>query len=213
MDAQFRCKCGKPMPSATGLCSDCGSLGPHAFTGNTAAPVEPADMPKTARRRESYTPEFVERPQPAPRPERYSPPPPPSPDDVPAEPRHSFGRAHEDEDSRFPAGMRSHSPILDHIRDLDNVQTPAKKRVEKERPHDYEERDEQKSSYSDSSDEDSEQERPGPAGNGGIVSIIVSVVLVLALVIAAIYVINNFDEISKWLASPTIPEVFKPSAE
>jgi hypothetical protein len=109
--------------------------------------------------------------------------------------------------------MRSHSPILDHIRDLDNVQTPAKKRVEKERPHDYEERDEQKSSYSDSSDEDSEQERPGPAGNGGIVSIIVSVVLVLALVIAAIYVINNFDEISKWLASPTIPEVFKPSAE
>jgi hypothetical protein len=198
------------MPSANGLCPDCGSLGPHLFTGNTAAPVEPSDMPKTARHRESYTPEFVERPQPAPRPERYVSPP---PEDIPPEPRHTSGRMHDDDDSRFPVGMRSHSPILDHIRDLDNVQTTSKKRVEKDRPRDYGEREEERSNYSYSGDEEKEKEQPEPASNGGIVSIIVSVVLVLALVIAAIYVINNYDEISKWLASPTIPEVFKPSAE
>jgi hypothetical protein len=210
LDAQFRCKCGKPMPSANGLCSDCGSLGPHIFTGNTAAPVEPSDMPRGARHRESYTPEFVERPQPASRPERYVAPP---PEDIPPEPRHASGRMHDDDDSRFPVGMRSHSPILDHIRDLDNVQTTSKKHTEKERPRDYGERDEEQSNYSYSGDEDREQEQPEPAGNGGIVSIIASVVLMLALVIAAIYVINNYDEISRWLASPTVPEIFKPSAE
>jgi hypothetical protein len=44
-------------------------------------------------------------------------------------------------------------------------------------------------------------------------STVISIILVIVLLIAAIYVINNFEEITTWLASPTVPEFFQPSAE
>jgi hypothetical protein len=210
LDAQFMCKCGKPMSFATEKCADCGSLGPHAFMGKSGSVAESIDIPRGPRHKESYTPEFVEHPQAAPRPERYVAPP---AEDVPAEPRYSAGRMHDDDDSRFPAGMRSHSPILDHIRNLDEEHKETKKRPEKDRASDYEERDERESSFSYGGNGEGEQEQPQPASSSNTVSIIISVVLVLALVITAVYIINNFDEVTKWLASPTVPEVFKPSAE
>lgn len=212
MDTQFRCKCGKPMSYANESCPDCGSLGPHVFMGKSSAPAESDDIPRSTRHRESYTPEYVERPHPAARPERYSIPP---EDDVPVEPRHSTGIMNDNDDSRFPAGMRSHSPILDHIRNIDGEQKETKKRTEQARPHYHEGRIEHRSSYSDNDDaeEEHKKENKHESSNSGIVSTIISIVLVLALVIAAVYVINNYEEITKWLASPTVPEVFKPSAE
>lgn len=195
------------MASVNEPCSGCGSLGPHAFLGESAAPSEPADG---SRRKEGPAHGYAGRPQSAIRPEQHSPPP---ADDVPAEAKRPAGRPHDDDDSRFPAGMRSRSPILDHIRDLDNVQGEPKKRTGKSRPAEYEERAEHRSSYSYSDDKSTEQEQPQPDSNGGIGTTIISVVLVIVLVIAAIYIINNFDEITKWLASPTVPEVFKPLEE
>ena len=216
MDSQYRCKCGKPLTLPNEKCPDCGSLGPHNFMGRSAPIAESTDIPRPSRHRESYTPEYEERPQPPARQERYSAPP---VDDIPAEARHSGGRAFEEDDSRFPAGMRSHSPILDHIRNLDGEQKETKKKAAKEKPREYEDRyeepEERRPAYSYDGDEETEKakEQPKPSGNGGLVSTIISIILVLALVIAAIYVINNYDEITKWLASPTVPEVFRPSAE
>lgn len=211
METQYRCKCGRAIFLPNEKCPDCGSLGPHNFTGKSAAIAESTDIPRPSRHRDSYTPEFLDRPQPAARPEKYSAPP---VDDTPTEPRHSGGRAFEEDDSMFPAGMRSHSPILDHIRNLEGEEKETRKKAHREESREHREREEE-TAYSYTSDEDEEKlkEQPKPSGNGGIASTIISIVLVLALVIAALYVINNFEEITKWLASPTVPEVFKPSAE
>lgn len=211
MEAQYRCKCGKAIYYPNEKCPDCGSLGPHNFTGRSVAAVESADVPKPLRHREAYIPELIDRP-PAARPEKYSAPP---EDNTPVEPRHSGGRAFEEDDSRFPAGMRSHSPILDHIRHLEGESKESKKKAPREKSREYEEQDEERPVYlSDRfEDEEKEKEQPRPSGNGGIASTIISIVLVLALVIAALYVINNFEEITRWLASPTVPEFLKPSAE
>lgn len=210
MEAQFRCKCGKAIYSPNEKCPDCGSLGPHNFMGRNAARAESTDIPRPSRHRDGYTPKLVDHPQPAARPEKYSALP---VDGTPAEPRRSGGRAFEEDDSRFPAGMRSHSPILDHIRNLEGEGQETRKKSPREESLKYREIDEVKPAYPYDSDEDEEKEQPKPSNNGGITSTIISIVLVLALVIAALYVINNFEEITQWLASPTVPEFLKPSPE
>ncbi len=210
MEAQYRCKCGKAICSPYEKCPDCGSLGPHNFTGRNAAIAGSADIPRLSRHKDGYAAELVDRPQPAARPEKYSAPP---VDNTPAEPWRSGGRAFEEDDSRFPAGMRSHSPILDHIRNLEGEGQETRKKSPREESLKYREIDEVKPAYPYDSDEDKEKMQLKPSNNGGITSTIISIVLVLALVIAALYVINNFEEITQWLASPTVPEFLKPSSE
>ena len=121
------------------------------------------------------------------------------------------GSSSDDDDIRFPAGMRSRSPILDHIEDMGDDYEEKKSRKHREQDSD--------SDYEDSSEEtvddeyvDEEQDEEEPQKSGvGTTAIVVSVILVLLLIAAAVYVINNFDALTIWLASPTVPEIFKPS--
>lgn len=187
------------MSSAHQQCTHCGSLGPHSFLEKGATPVEPAEEHRTSRHKESYIPEYVESPE-----KQAS-----SPvDDAPAIHRHNSGRIHVEDDSSFPAGMRSHSPILDHIRRLD-----GEEQEEAEKPRSYRERTDYFSDSRVNDEDESQPEEPQASESNNMVAIIVGVVLVLALLITAVYVINNFEEITTWLASPTVPEFYKPSAE
>ena len=199
------------MSYANKQCPDCGSLGPHAFAGKGLPVAESADIPEPIRHRESHAPEYVDSREHATSPDL----PPPAEDHISAMPPHSGGRAFEEEDSSFPAGMRSHSPMLDHIRVLDSDQTDTKRHTDKSTLRRHMEQAEQHPVYHYDIDEDEagEKEQPQPSDNGRIVSTIISVVLVLALLIATIYVINNFEEITKWLASPTVPEYTQPPVE
>ena len=206
MDSQFRCgKCCKPVSSKYNKCLSCGYLGPHTFGSETSAGPG-ATLPEYANgRSERYT-----RGEPAghlPHSERH--------ENLPAtEPEAIAGERsrHEhiiEDDSRFPAGMRSRSPILDHIEEIDQYdKKPAKKHGSKYSDRDSSSEFEDAGQYG--SYEESE-EKPENENSNRMVTIIVSVTLILVLAIAAVYIINNFDELTKWLASPTISEFFKPS--
>ncbi len=211
MEAQFRCKCGKAMAYANERCPDCGSLGPHSFMGKGVPVAESTDIPEPARHRESHASEYVDRREPAVSPDLI----PPAEDHISDRMPHSGGRAFEENDSSFPAGMRSHSPMLDHIRILDSDQIETKKHPGKSAQSRHLEEEERHPAYPYDNDEGTagEKEQAQPPDNGRIVSTIISVVLVLALLIATIYVINNFEEITKWLASPTVPEYTQPPVE
>ena len=211
MDSQFRCgKCGKPISSKYAKCLDCGSLGPHTYSGSVGSAIDggpPVAHPP--KRRDTYPAEQIDRQQPSvERPhERYEA---AEPMDIPAEaprsrPIHDF-----EDDSKFPIGMRPRSPILDYVEDMDESEDKEPKRHQKkEDDRDSEDESEDDDRYL--SYDDSEHVKPAPEKPNNTMTIIVTIILVLLLIIAAIYVINNYDELSKWLASPTVPEVFKPS--
>ncbi|MGD0354366.1 MAG: hypothetical protein ABSB31_02845 [Dehalococcoidia bacterium] len=211
MESQFRCKCGNPVSSINQLCSECGSLGPHSFTGKSGDSAQPSHGNQFAPRKESYPAERVERREP---PARFESSGGGEAMDIStdASPRvRGGGGGGDDDDIRFPAGMRSRSPILDVIEDIgdDYDEKQSKKRRDKDRDSDYED-----VSEDDVDDEyiDEEQDEGEPKkGGGGTTAIVVSVILVVLLIAAAVYVIFNFDTLSTWLASPTIPETLKPS--
>lgn len=215
MDSQFRCgKCDKPIPSKFTKCLDCGFLGPHNYSSATAGPADMGGRGASPPQRRDPGPEDRgERPGPAARPERYS-----EPLDIPAEPPSRPAGRHDSDDSRFPAGMRHRSPILDHIEEMDyGEQKEPKKRQKKEREqaeeYDFDEKPAAKKHYRDFLEEEGETEERKPAGidKRGLATAAVSMVLIVLLVMGAMYVYNNFDDITRWLATPTIPEAVRPT--
>ena len=212
MEAQYQCKCGKAMMSANEQCPDCGSLGPHLFMGKNAPVIESADIPGTVRHKESFASGYADIRESVVSPDR---PPASAEEHTPAKSSHSGGRVFEEDDSSFPAGMRPHSPMLDHIRRLDEEETEIKKYPEKSRQHRDTEQEEQQPLYPRDSDAETagEQEQPQPSENSSIVPTIISIVLVIILLITTLYVINNFEEITQWLSSPTVPESIQPPTE
>jgi hypothetical protein len=212
LDSQFRCgKCAKPVSSKYTKCLDCGFLGPHTFNVSVGGALEggpPVAHPP--KRRDTYPAELVDKPQPPPvsrAPERFQP---AEPVDVAEDMPRPHGSHEVDDDTRFPVGMRRRSPILDFVDNMDDSEdTEPKRRSKREDDRDSEDESDEDDRYI-SYDED-RREKPAPEKPDNTVTLIISIVLILLLAIAAIYVINNYDALTKWLASPTVPEVFKPS--
>lgn len=214
---QYRCKCGKPMSHATGACPNCGSLGPHSFIGKNAAVNSTGGTGPARHGKNSYS-EYAGRPHVAERPAEY-PPAAHAEDNLPGDYSHIGPHVHEEADYRFPAGMRSHSPLLDLIRSLDDAQKSGGK-TGKDSRRGYVEDDEREinvhpcdNDYVADEEKEKDREQPRREGNSSTLSTIISIVLVLAMVILIIYVINNYEELTRWLASPTVPEVLKPPVE
>lgn len=206
MESQFRCgKCAKPISSKYAKCLECGSLGPHTFSGSGGSAVEGGPPP---HRRDSYPSERIEREQPAPsRPERFSA---PQSSEPASEPTRSHPSHDTDDDSRFPAGMRPRSPILDYVENMSesSEETPGRQKV-REREGDYE--DISEDDIHGMQDDDDQVAKTAQVNQNKTVTLIVSITLVLIFIVAVLYVFNNFDSLTKWLASPTIPEVLRPS--
>ncbi|MGA2158062.1 MAG: hypothetical protein ABSG90_02465 [Dehalococcoidia bacterium] len=211
MESQFRCKCGNPVSSINQLCSECGSLGPHLFSGKTGDTAEQSRGSQFAARKDSYPAERVERREPPARFESSG-----GGEAVDIAPESSprmrgGGGGSDDDDIRFPAGMRSRSPILDHIEDMgdDYDEKQSRKRRGKDSESEYEDDSEE---IVDDEYVDEEQDEGEPQKKGmSVTAIVASIVLVLLLIAAAIYVYYNFDSLTAWLASPTVPETIKPS--
>jgi hypothetical protein len=215
LDSQFRCgKCGNPISSKYAKCLDCGSLGPHTYSGSVGSAVEggpPVAHPP--KRRDTYPAEQVDRQQPSPARthERYEA---AQPMDIADEPPRSRPIHDSEDNSKFPVGMRPRSPILDYVEDMDESGDKEPKRhYKREDDRDSEDETDDSDSYvSDDNDDDEERrKKPAPETSNSTLTWVVSIILIFVLIIAAIYVINNYDELSKWLASPTVPEIFKPS--
>ena len=211
MDSQFRCgKCGKPISSKYAKCLDCGSLGPHTFSGSTGSAVEggpPAAQPP--RRRDTYPADQIEKQQPpvSRPPQRYEA---AEPVDIRAEPPHPHPSHDFEDDSRFPVGMRSRSPILDYVENVDESEGgEQKRRPRKETDWNSEDESEDRNARM-SYDEDLSEKR-APEKSNSTLTLVISIILIMLLIIAVLYTINNYDALTKWLASPTVPEVFKPS--
>jgi hypothetical protein len=207
LESQFRCgKCGKPIASKFSKCPDCGSLGPHNFNSQETAPVEEGGSPRPPRRKDSYPAERFapEQPLSSQREQHAA----HGPVDLPSEPPpHAVRDA--DNDSRFPAGMRSRSPILRDIEDMDRYEEKQSRRQSgKNSDRDSNEASEERNDYGSYGDE---EEQPAQKRSNNKVTMIVTITLVLILIIAAIYIVGNFDELTRWLASPTIPETVRPS--
>lgn len=211
MDSQFRCgKCGKPISSKYAKCLDCGSLGPHTFSGSVGSPVDGGPpVAHSPKRRDTYPAEQIDRPQPPvthPH-ERYEA---AEPMGIPDEPPRSHPILDSEDDSKFPIGMRPRSPILDYVEDMDaSEDKESKRRYKREDDRDSEDESDDDDRYLSYNDD--QREKPAPEKPNNTLTIVISIILVLLLVIAAIYVINNYEELTKWLASPTVPEIFKPS--
>jgi hypothetical protein len=206
LDSQFSCgKCRKPITSKYDKCMECGYLGPHTFNTQMDSAIEGGLPTHTPSGKANYPAERIEKQSPPSRRESYSA---PEPVDLPPEP---FHESHEIEnDSRFPAGMRRRSPILDDIVNIDQAGEQQPKKHHKE-DADWDSRDTSQDYRHYSSYEDESEEKPIKKGSSSTVTTIISITLLLVLVVAAIYVINNYDELTKWLASPTIPEIFRPT--
>lgn len=128
-----------------------------------------------------------------------------------ASPRMRDSGGEGDDDIKFPAGMRSRSPILDAIENIGDDYDGKRAKKSRDRNSDYEEvSDETVDDEYVDEDEEEEEEEPKKSGPGTL-GIVVSIILVLLLIAAAIYVINNYDSLTAWLASPTVPEVLTPS--
>jgi hypothetical protein len=212
LDSQFRCgKCARPISSKFTKCLECGYLGPHTFNTSAGAAIEggpPAARPP--KRRDTYPADQIDRPSPnvTRPPERFEA---MEPADV-AEERPRAHATHEiDDDNKFPVGMRPRSPILDYVEHVDGIEsTDERRRPGRESEDDSDDRSEERERFS-STDEGEERVKPAPGKPNNTLTLIISIILILLLAIAAIYVINNYEELTKWLASPTVPEVFKPS--
>ena len=209
MDSQFRCQCGKPMAYGHEPCKDCGSLGPHQFVGkpgggNGPGGQSPASKKPGPRQIETPSSDRLEgRQPPAPRAERF----------VESEPAAPVESSHmprsRKEELEFPVSNQPRSPILDEIDNLNKAERKTtRKQYAKEKDRDYGDKSEDKHEYEYSEDE---EEKPKKGGTGKIVTTVLSAILIIAFIIGTIYVINNFDTVTKWLAKPTIPEFFKPS--
>jgi len=195
------------MPSINSKCSECGSLGPHLFAGNSGVPAEPPHERSIARR-ESYPVERVERAEPPARFDSFGG---GEAADVASEPSPRMHDSGGDDDIKFPAGMRSRSPILDAIENIGDDYGERRSSKHRDSDSDYEEvsDDVVDDEYVD---EDEEEEEGKPEKQGmSLTAIVASVILILLLVAAAFYVYNNFDTVSSWLSSPTTPEVVSPS--
>jgi peroxiredoxin len=136
--------------------------------------------------------------------------------DISAEPPSRSGGRHDADDSRFPAGMRHRSPILDHIEDMDSgEQKEPKKRQRKEREqdeeYDFDKKPAAKKHYRDFLEEDeNEEQQPAGVNTRSLVTTAISIILIVSLIIGFFYIYNNFDEMTRWLASPTVPEAVRP---
>ncbi len=209
MDKEFRCgQCGKPISSKYTKCQDCGSLGPHTYDAPPGGPSESSHAPQapSLRRGDSFPAEKVERQQPAGQLQRFS-----GPMDIQAEsPSLSHGR-HDDDDSHFPVGMRPRSPILDHIEDMDRGEPKKRGKKEKEEERDFEEKPSGKKHFTEFVEDDEEPEKPEKDNTGVLVTAIISIALLVLLIIGVNYVYNNFDDITRWLATPTVPEMVRPA--
>lgn len=187
-------------------CKDCGSLGPHIFVGNTntgngAAEQAPPGPKQVARPRDIPPPESHQGVQtPAPAPERSISPEPVSQGETFRSPRLKKG------EGEFPASIRRSNEVLDYaLRGEQEEKEGAKRRRPKEADRD--ERRITRPKYEDLEDEEEKPKKPSPKP---LVPTVVSVVLVVLLIIGAIYVANNFDNLTKWLAKPTIPQFLTP---
>lgn len=213
MAAQFRCgKCSKPVFSKLTKCLDCGFLGPHRFSAAEGTGIEggtPAAPP--TRRGDSYPSEQIDNMQPTRSHGERSYASEPA-EDLPEPTRTHAGRRDVEDDSRFPVGMGPRSPILNHIDQMEHsVDKDSRKRHDKHKPdRDYEDLSDTYRSSNSYEDEEDEDTAPSKRPDN-VVTYIVSAILVLVLVIAALYVYNNFDALTDWLASPTLPQFIRPS--
>ena len=213
MDSQFRCKCGKQMAYSNEPCKDCGSLGPHSYAGQPGPPAvttqgppqqgHPGNIP--VDRGERQSPASAGREGPA----NFEP-------VADVSPRRGGSRRGED-DSRFPVGISRRAEILDHIEDMDREdgKEPAKqKKKAKEREDDGDwdsgERPDRERPFESFLDGGEEDEKPLKRKSGGTAATVISIILVIALIVGAIYIYNNFDDLTLWLAAPTIPETIRP---
>ncbi len=217
MDSQFRCKCGKPMAYSNEPCKDCGSLGPHKYAGKAGPPAVTIQTPPQQRRGENIPVDRGEGQRPADigseSPANFEP-----VDVSDGEPRKGRGY-HGNDNAGFPAGIRRRSEILDHIDDMDREdrKEPSKrqkKAKEQEADRDWgtEERPARERHF-ESFLEEGEEEKPRKNRTGGVAATVISIILIIALVIGALYIYNNFDELTRWLAVPTTPESTVPSGQ
>ena len=186
MDSQFSCgKCRKPIASKYDKCMECGYLGPHSFNTEMDSAIEGGLPTHSPAGRATYPADRIEKQSVPIHRESYSE---VEPVDMPAE---SFHQSHEIEDnSRFPAGMRRRSPILDDIVNINESGEQQSKKRHKEDDNwnagDESKNDSQYISYSDES-----EEKPVNKGSNSHLATIISITLVLLLVVATIYIINN----------------------
>jgi peroxiredoxin len=125
-----------------------------------------------------------------------------------------------DDDSRFPVGISRRAEILNHIEEMDREggKEPAKRQKkarerEADEVWDRGERPAGERDFESFLDEGEEEEKPRKSKAGGIAATVISIVLIIVLVFGALYIYNNFDDVTKWLAAPTVPETIKPSEQ
>jgi len=214
LDSQFKCKCGKPMAYSNEPCKDCGSLGPHSYAGQAGPPAVTTHVPPQQRRPENIPVDRGGRQPPAAAgresPANFEP-----ADDI--APRRGQGHRGDD-DSRFPVGIGRRSEILDHIEEMDREEgkEPSKrqkKAKEREADGDWDagERPDRERQFESFLDEGEEEKKPRKSRPGGIAGTVISIILIMVLVFGALYVYNNFDDISGWLMTPAGPETIRPS--
>jgi len=218
LDSQFRCKCGKPMAYSNEPCKDCGSLGPHSYAGKAGPPAITTQGPPQQRRPDNIPVDRGERQPPAAAgresPAGFEP-----VDMADVEPRR--GRGHRgDDDARFPVGISRRAEILDHIDDMDRAdrKEPAKRQKKaregaSDGDWDTGERSARERHFESFLDEGEKEEKPRKGKAGGIATTIISIILIVALVLGALYVYNNFDDLTKWLMIPTTPETVTPTEQ
>lgn len=195
-------------------CKFCGSLGPHIFTGKSSPGSDmPAD--ETLQQRAPGPANGANR----------TPPSQPKGDQFgiagsasTADPSLHLSHTPKEE-MEIPVNIYPRSPMLEHIDEMDSYERKeSKKRHGKNDDREYSDKfndsyeSKQESSRKKSFVED-EEERTQRSSARNIVIPIISTGLMLLLVIATIYVVNNFEAVTKWLAAPTVPEVFQPSEE
>jgi peroxiredoxin len=216
LDSQFRCKCGKQMAYSNEACKDCGSLGPHSYAGQAGPPAVTTQGPPQQGRSGNIPVDRGERQPPAMAgregPVNFEP-----VDD--GSPRRGRGH-HGDDDSRFPVGINRRAEILDHIEDMDREDTkgPAKRQKKaKERDDDGDwdrgERQGRERHFESFLDDGEGEEKPPKRRSGGIAATAISIILVIALILGAVYVYNNFDEVSGWLMTPAGPQTVRPAEQ
>jgi len=215
LDSQFRCKCGKPMAYSNEPCKDCGSLGPHSYAGQAGPPAVTTQLPPQQRRPENIPVDRGER-RPAASSGRESPASFEPVDAADIAPQRGRGQRGDD-DSRFPVGISRRAEILNHIEEMDREdgKEPAKRQKkarerEADEVWDKGERPAGERHFESFLDE-GDAEEPRKSKAGGIASTVISIVLIIALVIGALYIYNNFEELTLWLAAPAGPSTIGPS--
>jgi peroxiredoxin len=211
----YKCgKCGQPVSSKVTRCIYCGSLGPHLFAGQPAPPPPSGHRPTTGRPA-SYPSSGAEPPPVTQRREPFIPPAESSeaPEERPAHVSHQGNQSTD-----IPVSLNRRSPILDDIERLDEKRPPRnrgfslwpsrKKRDEDE--WDYAEDRQEPVRRAFDEEEDEEEERPVKPRPNTAFTVALSLALIIVLGLGVLYVYYNFDDITKWLASPTVPEVFRP---